>query len=141
MANEIATDRFSQAKKTGAEILITACQSCKSAFLNQSSKDNTQIFMSSQNILQVDLRVRKNLHRLTQCSRQLLVNNEFQRINDDYRKLPLEITKRLYIKAETFKMSNVGTMPIMKNQPIEYIKASSYYDLYNTCEKIKPVIK
>lgn len=40
MANEIATDRFSQAKKTGAEILITACQSCKSAFLNQSSKED-----------------------------------------------------------------------------------------------------
>lgn len=44
MANEIATNRFSQAKKTGAEILITACQSCKSAFLNQSSKkDNLKV--------------------------------------------------------------------------------------------------
>lgn len=41
MANEIATDRFAQAKKTGAEILITACQSCKNAFLNQSSDKDT----------------------------------------------------------------------------------------------------
>jgi len=41
LADDIAKDRFSQAKKTGAEILVTSCQSCKSAFLNQSSDKDT----------------------------------------------------------------------------------------------------
>jgi Fe-S oxidoreductase len=44
LADDIAKDRFAQAKKTKAEILVTACQSCKSAFLNQCSKeDNLKI--------------------------------------------------------------------------------------------------
>ncbi len=41
IADDIARDRFAQARKTKAEILVTACQSCKSAFLNQCSREDS----------------------------------------------------------------------------------------------------
>lgn len=105
-------------------------------FFNQSSKDDTEIYFTSQHASQIDKRIRNNLHKLTQCSRVLRINNKFVNISDENRFLPKQYQDKLYIKCVEFKRVNLGLISEMVYHKTIYIRAKPIFKLYNTSERI-----
>lgn len=107
-----------------------------SYFFLQSSKDDTEIYMTAQNNNQIDIRIRNNMHKITQCSRVILQNNEFQTLSEEQRFLPKEYEDKLYIKAIEFKMINIGMYSELIPVSHQFIKANLIFPLYDTRQKI-----
>ena len=105
-------------------------------FFLQSSKDDTNIYITAQTNQQNEKRIRDNLHKITTCSRCVLESGIFKEIVDDKRFLLPSILERMYIKAVNFKRVNMGIFSDIKHTDTEYIKAQTYISLYNTREKI-----
>lgn len=105
--------------------------------LLQSSKQDTRIFMTSQDNMQNDVRVRKNTHFYTTVERVIKLGNAFRKIDEGERILDKSIQDKLYIKYKTYGMKIVGytRMPYLKQSGL--IKASEIFRLYDTHQKIK----
>ncbi len=108
-------------------------------FFNQSSKDDTPIFFTAQYLDQIDKRLRKNLQKLSQCSRVIYLKNKMIPIDENRRILDPKLQDRLYIKIIEYRRINVGTYTNLVPRKPFYIKALPYFKLYNTKEKIKQV--
>ena len=66
-------------------------------FFLQSSKDDTEIYMTSQHNGQLDIRLRNNMHKISQCSRVLKINGKYVEIDEENRFLPEKYRPHLYI--------------------------------------------
>src|SRR3989304_4513058 len=103
-------------------------------FFLQSSKDDTEIYLTAQNNEQIDRRIRQNLHKISQCSRAVLIDGEYKNINDEQRFLSDEMQDKLYIKVIDFKRMNFGLMSDMMPIETKFIFAKNIFKLYNTKE-------
>lgn len=106
-----------------------------SYFFLQSSKDDGEIFLTSQNTGQNDNRIKNNFHRLYICERVLNINNKYYKFNSDKRFLEPEIQKLLSIRIQVFKKDMYNN--IIKTGEFEPIPIKPFFTLYNTKEKIK----
>jgi len=107
-----------------------------SYFLNQSSKDDSNIFITAQYIDQIDVRIRNNCHRIIKCSRVIYLNGKMKSIDESKRFLPKYIQDRLYIKIIKFKKINVGFYTDFRPEKIEFIKANLMFNLFKTTQKV-----
>lgn len=107
-----------------------------SYFFLQSSKDDTEIYITAQDNRQNDVRLRDNCHKISQCSRVLYIDNKFKAISDEKRFLSKADQERLYIKVMEFKKVNIGFYSDVKHSKTEYIKAKPLFQLYETRQKI-----
>lgn len=105
-------------------------------FFNQSSKDDTEIYFTAQWLKQIDVRMRQNLHRITQCSRVILENNKFKPISEEIRFLSPYYQNILYIKTIDFKRVTFGNLTQLAPQKPRYIKAKPIFGLFDTTQKI-----
>lgn len=108
-------------------------------FFLQSSKDDANIRLSSQSFSQNDKRIKENYHRLWICKRMELLKEKFKEINSEKRFLSPETIERLYIFATLFSRKNNLVGDLSKKGTLR-LKASLYFNLYNTKEKIKKVL-
>jgi len=107
-----------------------------SYFFLQSSKDDTNIYMTAQDIKQLEMRLRNNSHKISHCSRVLLVNGSFKFIDNEKRVLTEEQQNKLYIKVNEFKRITIGITTDFHHYLTKYIYAKNIYPLYNTFEKV-----
>lgn len=103
---------------------------------NQSSKTDMQIFFTAQHNGQIDRRIRLNMHRITSCSRAILLDGKFHAIDEENRFLSEEMQENLYIKVIDFKRINVSVYTDLRPQRPYYIKAKPIFSLYDTTERI-----
>jgi hypothetical protein len=103
----------------------------------QSSKGDTRIYLTAQDSTQNELRIRHNQHKITQCSRRLLIGTKFKKISDEKRELPLKMQEILYICAKTYIQSLRGFERVVKLKHTEYIRAKPLFNLYDTNKKLK----
>lgn len=114
-------------------------------FFLQSSKDDTKIYFTSQNIGQVERRLRDNLHAISNCQRVLKQDGKFVNISEDDRFLTEEngydasVFDNLYIKVQTFKQINFYIYTDFVPKKREYIRVKPFIKLFNTSQKIKYV--
>lgn len=109
-------------------------------FLNQTSKDDINLYATTQDALQIDIRFRKNMHKLTVCHRMLKTEKGFIDVPppfDEMRILPNELNKVLYIKTVEFRKQNIGLFAQLVPVKIEYHKADILFNLFNTRGKVK----
>lgn len=109
-------------------------------FFNQSSKDDSQIFLTSQHNTQLDKRLRQNMHKVTSCSRVLLKKGQFEPINEEQRFLNDDQQNQLYIKAVEFKRVTMGFFSTVRPYSMKYIKAQPIFKLYDTTQKINTMM-
>ncbi len=107
-----------------------------SYFFNQSSKDDTEIYITLQHNRQIDVRLRDNCHKVYQCSRVLLQDGKFLNISEEQRFLPEKYHKQLYIKVIEFKRISVGMVTEMIPINESYIPAWIIFPLFDTRQKI-----
>lgn len=103
-------------------------------FFLQSSKSNANIYLTAQDNGQNELRIRKNLHRYTECRRFLFINGKFFRVISENRDLG-KYNPYLYIECKTYSKDLKLAEPIYKLKKTEMIKAVTWFNLYNTFEK------
>lgn len=105
-------------------------------FFLQSSKSDANIYLTAQDNSQNELRIRKNLHKYTECRRFLLINNRFCRVITEERDLE-KWSPYLYIECKTrikdLKMSET----IYRLKEVKYYHAIEFFNMYNTREKKK----
>lgn len=106
-------------------------------FFLQSSKNDAQIYLTTQHNHQIDRRIRENLHKITQCSRCVKIDGKYYSLNEEQRFLTENLVKKLYIKAQEFKRVNKGFITEIQAGPKYYIKADKVFELYNTRQIIK----
>lgn len=106
-------------------------------FLLQSSKQDTNIYMTAQDNSQNDKRIRQNQHFITICDRRILQNGKLKRIKTERRILPSQYWSKLYILAKTYKYQLLGIERGIKLISKETIKAETMFKLYDTHQKIK----
>lgn len=106
-------------------------------FLLQSSKEDTDIYLTAQDNDQNDKRVRRNQHFVTICERKQLIGNRLRRIRSEQRILPFEIQRKLYIYCKTYKYELIGLERKLKLTQKLPLKALPIFKLYNTHQKIK----
>lgn len=120
-------------------------QKIASYFFLQSSKDDSQIFITAQDNTQNDKRLRDNLHRITQCNRVIWTGDTFVDISEEDRFLEQKfgdwINDYLFIKAETFTRSMKMGVPILKLKERLFVPARPVFNLFDTRKKIRPVKK
>lgn len=105
-------------------------------FFLQSSKSDSEIHITAQDNSQNDLRLRRNLHKISVCSRVLYLNGEFKSISEEKRFLPEKYLDRLYIKVVELKKVNVGFMPQLIPVKTIHIKAKPIFKLFDTRQRI-----
>lgn len=105
-------------------------------FFLQSSKDDGQIYITSQSFSQNDKRIKENFHKLLFCERTIKVNDKYYKINSDKRFLPKEIQEVLYIEGQEFKKINSLQGDLMRTKKY-YLKADIFFKLYNTKQKVR----
>lgn len=107
-------------------------------FFLQSSKNDANIFLTAQSNDQNIKRIRKNLHRYTECNRVLKFKNKYYPVRSEKRDLGELLNQRLYIKLKTYdKNVTVSTREegSFNLKDIKYLKANKYFTFFNTREK------
>jgi hypothetical protein len=101
----------------------------------QSSKDDLEIYLTSQSFSQNDKRLKQNFHKLSLCSRYLLnpTTKQLEKLNENKRFLTQQQQENLYIQEKLY-YNQYGNL-ILKNTL--YHKAINWFWLYDTTEKIK----
>ena len=112
-----------------------------SYFFLQSSKDDTNIYMTAQDMKQLEMRIRRNCHKVLHCSRVVLKDKKFQSINDEKRILSVEIQKNLYIKVNEFKRMTIGIVTDFHHYLTKYIYAKNVFPLFDTFQKVIKDVK
>lgn len=114
-----------------------------SYFFNQSSKDDANIYFTSQEQGQNDIRLRNNCHYLTTCTREVKINNKFYRLKTAKRNLSdylidgVPIDDILYIKLKHFEKKNYYIFTDYVKTGIQHLYAKPVYQLYDTTKKIR----
>jgi len=106
-------------------------------FFLQSSKGDTQVYITAQDNSQNDLRIRTNQHLLTVCERRILVDKKLKKISDEQRHLPSWINNKLYIIARTYVQKIVIYQRDYVFKKRQIIKAKPIFNLYDTNYKMK----
>ena len=107
-------------------------------FLLQSSKQDTNIYMTSQDNMQNDLRVRQNTHFYTTVKRCLLMpEGKLQQITEGQRILPENMQDKLYIEYMTYAMRMTGFSKEPYLKETGAIKGNKIFKLYDTHQKVK----
>lgn len=107
-------------------------------FFLQSSKNSANIYLSAQHNSQNEIRIQNNLHRYTECERELYIgDNQFKRIISDKRNLGEPYNSYLYIKCKTYDRDlNIKESNYTLNKEKScHLRASKYFGLYSTYEK------
>lgn len=109
-----------------------------SYFLNQSSKNDIDIFYTSQFSRQVEIRMRLNTEIVTESNCRVFIKapGKNWEMRENYRPKPKEIETckiKTYITNLITKFSETGLDKIVKR----VYKANKYFPLYNTREVIK----
>lgn len=110
-----------------------------SYMLAQTSKDDINLYATSQHAGQIDIRFRNNMHKLSQCSRVLKINGKYRDVPPPYdedRKLPDHLNDILYIKEILFKRVSHGVMVDLVPVKIIYHKAKELFKLFDTRQKV-----
>lgn len=107
-----------------------------SYFFLQSSKDDSEIFLTAQNNAQNDKRLRDNLHTISICSRYILQNNKLVKIDEEKRFLDPKYTDLLYIQIKEYKRKQIMYSIELIPTRTFYIKAKYIFTLYDTTQKI-----
>jgi len=105
-------------------------------FFLQSSKDDANIYITAQALSQNDKRIKDNFHRISFCNRVLKIDGEYHTFNNEKRFLSKDIQKILYIENKEYRKKNSMSFDLEKDFTLR-IKASVFFSLYNTKEKIK----
>jgi len=106
-------------------------------FFNQSSKDDSRIYFTSQHNKQNDSRLRDNLHKISVCNRCILINGKFKLIDSEERFLDKKYIDILYIQITEYKRINYyGTSDLIASKR-HYLKAKPLFNLFNTRQKIR----
>lgn len=114
-----------------------------SYFFLQSSKDNSNIYMTAQNNEQNMRRIRNNLHRLSECYRVEKTKTGYKPILIEERDLSnyrtsenIPLNDVLFIKIINKKrvLDRYGSLDFEYHNTV-YLKAKEYFKLYNTYEK------
>lgn len=116
-----------------------------SYFFLQSSKDDTNIYITAQDNGQNDSRLRTNFHIITQCSRVIWTGNKFKQISSEFRFLEKKygdaINNILFIKAEIYKRKLFRGALVLEHTGNHHIPAKYVFDLYSTSQKIESMKK
>lgn len=107
-----------------------------SYFFLQSSKDDTEIYLTAQHIGQLDNRIRNNCHKIIECSRVIKYKNKYYPINEEKRFLEKKYTDILYIKAVEYKAVNLGGFRDYVVSKTYYVNAKNIFKLYDTTQKM-----
>lgn len=112
-----------------------------SYFLLQSSKTDTNIYMTAQRPNQLPYRVKENLHIYSDCSRVLKINNKYYKIDNNHRFLKkfknINPLNYLYIEVWDFYRSTKGMNEVFKKRKHpRYVPMKIIYKLYQTKQKI-----
>lgn len=105
-----------------------------SYFFLQSSKDDGEIYISSQRISQNDKRIKENIHKLFLCERILKIEEKTYKYNSDKRILPYYLQQFLYIRAKIYLNNIAGDL---EYKGFLDIPSKPFFTIYNTKEKIK----
>lgn len=103
-----------------------------SYMLLQSSKNNLNIYTTSQTNEQDDRRLRDNAHFRTYCEREIKKGDKFYSLVSDKRKLGEPYDSMLYLTFDTEKKTIYGWIPYKR----ERIKAKRFFTLFNTERRI-----
>lgn len=112
-------------------------------FFLQSSKSDSNIYVSAQDNSQNDIRLRNNLHRIVQCQRTFFIDNKFKPVKSDKRFLNKVygkwINDLLFIEATEYKrvLDKFGLLDTKKIST-QYIPAKLMFDLFDTTKRINP---
>ena len=110
-------------------------------FFLQSSKGSppANVYMTTQNKGQIDVRVRDNAHIEYKCERRVLIENKLRKISNKVRDLGKDIYKYLYIKiSESEIKQHSGFMQrFSPADKVYYIKADWIFKFYDTHQKMK----
>lgn len=103
-------------------------------FFLQSSKSNANIFLTAQDNSQNLIRIRRNLHRYTECKRFLLTKKGFKRVIAENRDLD-NYNPFVYIEESTYQRDLNMDESVFKLKSKKMIHAQKYFNLYSTYEK------
>lgn len=106
-------------------------------FFLQSSKGDCNIYLTTQDNSQNDIRIRQNQHFVSVCERRILIEGKYKRLSDEKRVLPLNLQELLYINYKTFGYRFVNYEKISYLKERGFIKAKSIFELFDTHQKIK----
>jgi hypothetical protein len=104
-----------------------------SYFFLQSSKDDGNIYMTSQHFRQNNRRIKDNFHKLYDCERVLKIGEKFYRIDNSKRFLDMRLQDFLYIHIIEYEN---GKLDLIKKHEWN-LKAKEFFTLYDTTQKIK----
>ena len=105
--------------------------------LLQSSKEDSNCYLTAQDNDQNDKRIRRNQHFVTICDRRELINNKLKKIYTEDRILAPQQQERLYILCNTYKYQLNGIERGLKHISKFPLYAKPIFNLYNTHQKIK----
>lgn len=109
-----------------------------SYFFLQSSKGDTQVYLTVQRDSQLDLRVRENAHVTLTCERKLLLHNKMHNINNRIRDIGKRWYPYIYIKVCDYDNVSSGLIRYVKPRARYYLKANWIFQFYDTHKKIRP---
>lgn len=107
-----------------------------SYFLNQSSKNDIDVYLSTQFARQIFIRIRLNTEVVCECSCRVVLwkhKNSKPVILENYRKKPHDYHTEVYCYNKIIKFSDTGTDKFTKRM----YKANKYFPLYDTKQVIK----
>lgn len=107
-----------------------------SYFLNQSSKNDIDVYYTSQFSRQVEIRLRLNTEVVTECVCKTILwktKNSKPVMIENYRKKPTDYKTISYIHNSIVKFSDTGMDKIVKR----VYNGAKYYKLYDTKQVIK----
>jgi len=107
-----------------------------SYFLNQSSKNDIDIYYTSQYSRQVEIRLRLNTEIVVESSSRVLVwetENSVPKMKNNYRPKPKDYKFVTYVINRIIQFNDTGKDFVTKRT----FKANKYFELYNTREVVK----
>lgn len=107
-----------------------------SYFLNQSSKNDIDVYLTTQFARQIFVRIRLNTEIVVESTSKVILwktKHSKPVILENYRKKPNDYYTIVYIKNTIIKFSDTGQDKIQKRM----YKANKYFPLYDTREVIK----
>lgn len=106
-----------------------------SYFLNQSSKNDIDVYYTSQFARQVEIRLRLNTEVVVESTARTFLRDKDGKVfmRENYRPKPRDVVVACYIYNRMIKFSDTGMDKVTQR----VYKADKYFKLYNTREVIK----
>lgn len=106
-------------------------------FFLQSSKGDTQVYLTTQRDNQLDSRVRENSHIIIKCERKILYHNKMISVKNRVRDLGKYWYPYIYIKVKEYENKFNGIYRMVECDKIFYLKADWLFKFYDTNQKMK----